>query len=57
MYLFLIGCLARFECRKLTEYDGGDHTIIIGEVLRAQSMPGTPLIFAQGSYGGFTAQT
>ena len=53
----LNGCLARFECRKLTEHDGGDHTIIIGEVLRAQTMPGKPLIFAQGSYGGFTAQT
>lgn len=50
----LKGCLARFECRKVAEHDGGDHAIIVGEVLRATTAPGTPLIFAQGQYGGFT---
>lgn len=49
-------CLARFECRKSAEHEGGDHTIIIGQVLRAQSNPGKPLVFSQGAYGDFQAQ-
>ena len=49
----LKGCLARFECRKVAQHDGGDHAIIVGEVLRVQTAPGAPLIFAQGQYGGF----
>lgn len=28
-------CLARFECRLWARYDGGDHQIQVGEVLRA----------------------
>ena len=53
----LKGCLARFECRKVAEHDGGDHAIIVGEVLRVQTSPGAPLIFAQGQYGGFKPQS
>jgi flavin reductase (DIM6/NTAB) family NADH-FMN oxidoreductase RutF len=46
--------LARFECRQYATHDGGDHVIIVGEVLRAACQPGNPLIFAQGKYGGFS---
>lgn len=52
----LNGCLARFECRKVAEHEGGDHAIIVGEVLRAGTGAGAPLIFAQGQYGGFAPQ-
>ncbi len=51
------GCLARFECRKVAEHDAGDHAIIVGEVIRAATAPGTPLLFAQGQYGGFASRT
>ena len=59
-------CLARFECRLAQVFDGGDHSIITGEVLSAaQQDAGAaaatgdgagPLVFALGRYGGFTAQ-
>lgn len=49
----LAGCLARFECRLATCYEGGDHTIVLGEVLRAAHRPGMGLMFKRGQYGGF----
>lgn len=30
----LSDCLARFECRRWASYDGGDHEITVGRVLR-----------------------
>ena len=49
-------CLARFECRKKTMYDGGDHVIMLGEVLRAEMRDdGAPLAFFKGQMGQFTA--
>ena len=52
----LDGCLARSECRKVAQHEGGDHAILVGEVLRAKMGAGAPLIFAQGRYGGFAPQ-
>lgn len=49
--------LARFDCRQHATHDGGDHLIIIGRVLRAQCSDGAPLIFSQGQYGGFDANS
>ncbi|WP_226780936.1 flavin reductase family protein [Oceaniglobus trochenteri] len=46
------GCLARFECERYAVHDGGDHAIIVGRVLNAQSRPGAPLVFSAGQYGG-----
>ncbi|APZ53304.1 flavin reductase family protein [Salipiger abyssi] len=46
-------CVARFECEKVAEHDGGDHTILIGKVHRVATLPGDPLIFCGGRYGGF----
>ncbi len=44
--------LARFECVAETRHEGGDHTIILGRVIRFASGPlAAPLVFAQGGYG------
>ena len=48
------GCMSRFECTKTAEFDGGDHTIIVGRVIRAGLRAGDPLLFHGGRYGGFT---
>jgi flavin reductase (DIM6/NTAB) family NADH-FMN oxidoreductase RutF len=43
--------LAVFECRKTHVYDGGDHAIFLGEVLRFEHDPhGKPLVFWRGGY-------
>lgn len=48
----LSGCLARFECRQNAVYPGGDHKIILGEVLRAEiGTLGDALTFYCGNMG------
>ncbi|KMK66733.1 flavin reductase family protein [Puniceibacterium sp. IMCC21224] len=49
----LSGCLSRFECTKIAEHDGGDHTIVVARVTRVSTRPGAPLLFFSGTYGGF----
>jgi len=49
----LTDCLARFECRRKAVHDGGDHAIVVGEVLRAAAREGAPLVFSAGQYGRF----
>jgi len=40
------------ECRLHSELDGGDHTIVLGEVLALDSADErSPLVFHHGSYG------
>lgn len=46
----LPGCLALFECRTQARHPGGDHTILVGEVMRARHTTGEPLVFFAGSY-------
>lgn len=41
---------ASFQCRKEHVYDGGDHRIIIGRVLRFEDRETDPLIFYRGHY-------
>lgn len=49
----LAGCLAQLECRTWNTYDGGDHTIIIGEVLDYRHDDSkNALVFYQGDYAG-----
>lgn len=44
-------CLVTFECRYFATYDGGDHVIIVGEVLDFQvGSQNTPLIYFRGKY-------
>ncbi len=42
------GCLARFECRQTAIYPGGDHKIVVGEVLEAEMREGDSLAFFAG---------
>ena len=51
----LPGALARFDCRRHAVHDGGDHLIIVGQVLRLALEEGEPLVFVKGRYGSFTA--
>ncbi|VTU46466.1 p-hydroxyphenylacetate 3-hydroxylase, reductase component (plasmid) [Variovorax sp. SRS16] len=41
---------ARFECRVAHQYEGGDHLIFVGEVLRFQADAAQPLVFHGGGY-------
>lgn len=43
--------LTSFECRVWARYPGGDHLIIVGEVLEFTTRPtGRPLLFYKGGY-------
>lgn len=44
------GCLAVMECAVRERYAGGDHTILVGEVLDWNLSEGEPLIFHGGRY-------
>ena len=49
----LEGCLAHFLCRRTAVHDGGDHSIVLGQVERASYRTGSGLIFKRGQFGGF----
>ncbi|MEN2792609.1 flavin reductase [Sphingomonas oligophenolica] len=44
------GCAARFKCRTAYRYEGGDHDIIVGEVLEFDHFEKKPLLFHRGKY-------
>ena len=46
----LIDALAHFTCAAYAVYPGGDHQIIVGEVLQFESREAAPLIFYNGGY-------
>lgn len=48
-------CLAVFECRKFESVDAGDHTILLGEVLKASHRSGEALVFANGAFSKMPA--
>ena len=51
----LTGALGTFECARRAAYPGGDHLILLAEVLRFEAAAARePLAFYQGSYGTFT---
>lgn len=50
----LEGALAWLDCTLWRHYDGGDHTIFVGEVVAADAHGGQPLVFYRGGYGGIT---
>jgi flavin reductase (DIM6/NTAB) family NADH-FMN oxidoreductase RutF len=47
----LPGAVAVLECSRETVYEGGDHIILVGRVLRYARYPGKVLLYAQGQYG------
>lgn len=49
----LDGAIASVECAAHARHDGGDHTILVGRVLRARTHAGAPLLYWRGLYGGF----
>lgn len=46
----LPGCSARFQCKNAFKYDGGDHTIFVGEVVQYDSSALPPLLYVTGGY-------
>ena len=46
----LPGCSARFQCKTMFQYDGGDHTIFVGQVLSYDRTQRPPLLYAMGQY-------
>jgi flavin reductase ActVB len=46
----LSGCLGILECRVRHAFDGGDHSIFVGEVEHASAAEGDPLIYFRGNY-------
>lgn len=47
----LSGSLTSFECKRHEMHDGGDHVILVGQVLKAQFEPRRdPLLYFRGKY-------
>jgi flavin reductase (DIM6/NTAB) family NADH-FMN oxidoreductase RutF len=44
------GALAHIECRVAARYPGGDHEIILGEVLALCRTEAAPLVFQRGAF-------
>jgi 3-hydroxy-9,10-secoandrosta-1,3,5(10)-triene-9,17-dione monooxygenase reductase component len=53
----LPACSARFQCRTMFEYEGGDHIIFVGEVLAYDQAPTPPLLYLSGNYALATKKT
>lgn len=49
----LPGVLARYDCRAHASHEGGDHAILVAEVMRVTLSEGAPLLFWGGRYGDF----
>ncbi len=49
----LRGAAARLCCRVTAIHKGGDHDIILGEVLTGDDIDCHPLVFHKGAYGSF----
>lgn len=43
-------CAARFQCRLAFQYDGGDHVILVGEIMEFEHSDHPPLVFHGGRY-------
>jgi flavin reductase (DIM6/NTAB) family NADH-FMN oxidoreductase RutF len=46
----LDGAIAYLECQVVHEYPGGDHTIVVGEVIHTNATDGKPLAYFRGGY-------
>ena len=44
------GCVARLQCRTASEFAGGDHIILLGEVIAFDRTDAMPLLFHRGEY-------
>lgn len=48
------GALAWIECTTSSIVDGGDHDIVIGDVVGCSSVDGAPLVYFEREYRGLT---
>jgi flavin reductase (DIM6/NTAB) family NADH-FMN oxidoreductase RutF len=48
--LLLDEAIAHLECRIVNSFEGGDHTIYIGEIIHADVAGERPLLFFRGKY-------
>ncbi len=46
----LKNALVNLECRLVQDFVAGDHTVFIGEIERAHTSDGNPLVYYQGNY-------
>lgn len=46
----LDGAIANIECRIVNSVDGGDHTILVGQVENATVLDEQPLLYYRGGY-------
>lgn len=46
--------LAWVDCQLRHSYEGGDHTIYVGEVVAGNAHEGAPILYYRGGYGRFT---
>ena len=51
----LPGSIAWLECRVKTVLPGGDHSIVLAEVLEGEATGGEPLVFFRGDFLAFRA--
>ncbi|MEV4647218.1 flavin reductase family protein [Saccharopolyspora sp. NPDC049357] len=49
----IAGAHAWIDCKPLHELEGGDHVIVVAEVLRLEAGHGQPLIFHRGQLGTY----
>jgi flavin reductase (DIM6/NTAB) family NADH-FMN oxidoreductase RutF len=47
------GAAATFECMKVNQIDGGDHTVFVGRLVASTSFPNEPLVYFNRQFGGF----
>ena len=52
----LANALASLECRPWAKYDGGDHTIFVGEVMSITKADGNAAAFFKGRLGQYGNQ-
>lgn len=49
------GAIAAMDCRVVSAYESGDHTIFVAEVESVRTGDGAPLVWYEGGFGGFTS--
>lgn len=50
-FAVLANALAHFDCLVRNVYEGGDHDIVVGEVVSCTQRAGSPLLFYRGQFG------
>jgi 3-hydroxy-9,10-secoandrosta-1,3,5(10)-triene-9,17-dione monooxygenase reductase component len=54
----LLDAVAWIECHLENEFEAGDHTVVLGRVIRVEAAPAVePLVWFRGTYGSFQVRT